>query len=203
MRRRPFSSRRPLRASRLPSDPAAPPIPVPPMIQAALQEAQRLLPAAPFQAALIYETLAHEAYTHERWRPGLHMDLAAARAFLEANELDYAQRSARRALRYALQLARPALVFSLFNEIADQFEAHGDAAGAQRFRDEFDALVRERRGDITELPLAPEAVPVLYQRRRALPAKCPACAAPIYPDEVEWLAEDRVVCSFCGSVVVA
>jgi hypothetical protein len=34
-----------------------------------------------------------------------------------------------------------------------------------------------------------------------LPVKCPQCGGTIHPGEVDWLDTDRVLCSYCGSVV--
>ena len=36
---------------------------------------------------------------------------------------------------------------------------------------------------------------------RKLPTHCPACGAPLRPDEVEWLNETTAECAFCGSPV--
>jgi hypothetical protein len=38
---------------------------------------------------------------------------------------------------------------------------------------------------------------------RRLPPDCPACHAPLHPDELTWVAEDRVTCPFCGTIVLA
>ena len=38
-------------------------------------------------------------------------------------------------------------------------------------------------------------------RRAPLPTHCPACGAPVRPDEVEWLDELTAECEYCGSPV--
>ena len=192
MRRRPFRLR-PLRPR-----PVRPR--VPPVVRRALAQAQRLVAAGKFnEAAAIYDRLAQEAYARGRRRPGLHMDLEAGRAYLQAADVDQAQKRARRATQNALQIARPGLVMPLVEEITRHLEAQGDPEAARRFREEIKALLQEQRiatGGFTGEPQ--QRVP-----RKTLPGHCPACHAPLRPDEVEWLADDRVSCPFCGSVVVA
>lgn len=39
------------------------------------------------------------------------------------------------------------------------------------------------------------------EKRPGLPTHCPACGAPLRPDEVEWLDEGSAVCVYCGSPV--
>jgi DNA-directed RNA polymerase subunit RPC12/RpoP len=34
-----------------------------------------------------------------------------------------------------------------------------------------------------------------------LPSKCPYCGGTVHPDEVEWINENSVECTYCGSVV--
>lgn len=38
-------------------------------------------------------------------------------------------------------------------------------------------------------------------RRPVLPTHCPACGAPLRPDEVEWLDDITAACGYCGSPV--
>ncbi len=38
-------------------------------------------------------------------------------------------------------------------------------------------------------------------KKPLLPAQCPACGAPLRPDEVEWLDETTAGCGYCGSPV--
>lgn len=43
----------------------------------------------------------------------------------------------------------------------------------------------------------------IQSSRLSLPLKCPACGAPVHPDEVEWLDERTAECGFCGSALRA
>ena len=48
----------------------------------------------------------------------------------------------------------------------------------------------------------PEVNPTETQvKRPLLPTHCPACGAPLRPDEVEWLDDVTAGCGFCGSPV--
>ena len=44
-------------------------------------------------------------------------------------------------------------------------------------------------------------VPETSAQKPILPTHCPACGAPVRPDEVEWLDDVTVECAFCGSPV--
>jgi hypothetical protein len=35
-----------------------------------------------------------------------------------------------------------------------------------------------------------------------LPERCPACAAPLRADEVEWTSGQRAACAYCGAAVL-
>ncbi len=191
MRRRPFRLR-PLRPR-----PVRPR--VPPVVRRALAKAQRLVADRKFrEAAAIYDRLAQEAYARGRLRPGLHMDLEAGRAYLQAADVNQAQERARRATQNALQITRPGLVLPLVGEITRHLEAQGDPEAARHFREGIEALLQEQRSAPGGFIGEPRRAP-----RKTLPGHCPACHAPLRPDEVEWLADDRVSCPFCGSVVVA
>lgn len=45
-------------------------------------------------------------------------------------------------------------------------------------------------------PPEPEPEPAL-----TLPAACPKCSGPVYPDPTQWIAPGRAMCSYCGSVL--
>lgn len=43
--------------------------------------------------------------------------------------------------------------------------------------------------------------PAAAEKRPILPMHCPACGAPVRPDEVEWMDDVTAECDFCGSPV--
>lgn len=174
---------------------------VPPGVRQALGEArQHLLDGQPLQAAAIYDRLALEAYNHGRPRPGVQMDLEAARAFLAGGDAVSAQQRALRALRFVLQVGRPVSVLPLIGRIMVYLESQGQTAEAQQFRAEVDKLLGERG---LAFDAVRQAAPVAPAKPGKLPGQCPACGAPLHPDELEWVGDDRVTCAFCGSIVVA
>ncbi len=170
---------------------------VPPLVRRALARAQRLRAQGDFlAAAAIYDRLAQEALARDRQRPGLQMTLAAARSYLRGAAWDEALKRARQATEQARGLGRPALVAPLARQMVRYLDEHGEPERAKRFRAEMEDILGQRVAGAPELEEAAIAA-------RRLPANCPACRAPLYPEEVTWLAADRATCPFCGSVVMA
>lgn len=201
MRRRPFRPRPPR-----PRGPGRPrplrPGVIPPVVRRALANAQRLRDAGRhLEAASIYDRLALEAYERSRLRAGIHMDLEAGRSYLQGEQVQRAQERARRALRHALRIHRPALVLPLIAAIVRHLEEAGQVEEAQQFREEMDSTIEGRAG--TPYPAGEVEATAVETRRPKLPTNCPSCQAPLRPDEVEWVGSDRCSCPFCGSIVVA
>lgn len=174
---------------------------VPPAIRHALQRARRLLDAGrEVEAAAIYERLASRAYDRNRLRPGVQMDLEAARAWLRAERLDAAQARALHALDALLDRDRlPGLVVPIAARIADAMEAQGDPDAAAAFREQVEARLAAHEISLDETGGASGHA---SERRGRLPDQCPSCYAPLRTDEVTWLESDRAQCSYCGSVVL-
>lgn len=62
--------------------------------------------------------------------------------------------------------------------------------------DEAAVIQKWLKSILTEVPTA--QLPI---RRPTLPAQCPSCAAPLRPDDVEWLDKETAECGYCGNVV--
>ncbi len=159
-------------------------------------------------AAQIYERLATEAYQRERTRAGVQMDLEAGRAYAQAEEYDEAGAHALHALRAQLSVGLPPRpVMPLVNRL---YELMGDTEEARRFREQVRDLLeqagisteQEVHAETTSSP-APAAVAEREPARGKLPAQCPACYAPLYSAEVEWVESDRAQCPYCGRIVLA
>jgi len=73
-----------------------------------------------------------------------------------------------------------------------ELSARGYTAEAQQVSDYLDELIPGFAAPSTEKKAS---------RRPALPAHCPACGAPLRPDEVEWVDDSAAVCEYCGSPV--
>ncbi len=187
MRRQPFR-RRPGRRA-----PAARPS-VPPAVRRRLARARGAVEQRRFvEAGGIYKDLARSAYAHGRIRPGIHMSLEAGRCYLRANDLEKARTTVLRVARRAAEVGRPGLCRPLAERIVQRLEQAGHEADA--FREEIAALLGSSE------PRQTSGV----GRRTAgtLPGSCPACSAPLHPEEIEWVADDRVTCPYCGTIVVA
>lgn len=63
-------------------------------------------------------------------------------------------------------------------------------------RDEAAEIASWLRSVLPQIPVAEASA-----RRPVLPTHCPACGAPLRPDEVEWLDEVTAGCGYCGSPV--
>lgn len=62
--------------------------------------------------------------------------------------------------------------------------------------DEAAIIQKWLKSILTEVPTA--QLPV---RHPILPSQCPSCAAPLRPDDVEWLDKETAECGYCGNVV--
>ncbi len=200
-RRRPFRLRRP-GAGRGPRQQA-----VPPMVRHALGHAQRALQEGlPDKAASIYVRLADEAYARGRIRPGVQMDIEATRAYLAAEEFDRAQARALHALKYLMAAGKlPHRVKPAVARIAAAMAARGAEDAAHAFRQRVEALLEAYGHSWDESADVPVSDPRSRggRLRGRLPAQCPSCTAPLRSDEVEWVEDDRAMCIYCGTIVLA
>ncbi|MFH1185716.1 MAG: hypothetical protein V1755_11875 [Chloroflexota bacterium] len=143
------------------------------------------------QAADGLEQLARAADARgARRAPVLYLEAGRARimAAQAAQGLDLIQRGLElmAASGLARRLARPGnRLITELHELGFDQEARQITAFLKDFAPDLNAAVD-----------SPAAV-----RRPHLPTRCPACAAPVRPDEVEWLDETTAECPYCGSAV--
>ncbi|MGC9399175.1 MAG: hypothetical protein ACP5HM_08560 [Anaerolineae bacterium] len=192
MRRRSRSFRRPAPLQR-------PRRPVPPVVRRMLMRAHRAAEKGQYaEAAEVYDRLAREAYTRARVRPGVHMDLEAARCYLRSGEVDAARARLSRAAHRAVVVGYPLRCRPLVEQIVQRLEAAGRPGEAAQFHSEMAELLQTLAPEPSEVPTsASRSVPP------RLPGSCPACSAPLHPEDLTWVAADRVTCPYCGTVVVA
>ena len=199
--------RRPLRLRRLGAGRGPRLQAVPPMVRHALEHAQRAMQeGVPDKAASIYVRLADEAYAHERIRPGVQMDIEATRAYLAAEEFERAQARALHALEYLMAAGKlPYRVKPAVERIAAAMAAQGAEDAAHAFRQRVEALLEAYGHSWDEFTDASVGDPRSRggRLRGRLPAQCPSCTAPLRSDEVEWVDDDRAMCTYCGSTVLA
>jgi len=123
--------------------------------------------------------------------------LQAARCYLELKNTERADQEDLRALRLFLRAHRPRKVRRLLPKMVAALEKHGRHEEAEELRkraEELQGRVRARVG------AGPGRGPV---RRGTLPGKCPACGAPVKPNEANWVGRDAAECPYCGSIVTA
>lgn len=187
MRRRPFRPGRPHRAPGARTRISL-------VVRRRLERARHLVEQQHFvEAAEIYGQLARGAYARGRVRPGIHMDLQAGRCYLLGDDVANAKAAAMRAVRRADAFGRPRLSQPLVTKVIHHLEQNG--GDAEGFREEIASVLGTVDFQQTSSP----------QRRseKRLPGSCPACSAPLHPDEIEWVADDRVTCPYCGTIVLA
>ena len=65
----------------------------------------------------------------------------------------------------------------------------------------------QRRGRVEALVAAVDRLradpSALVQGRTGLPERCPACNAPLRPDEIKWYNPSLAQCTYCGTAVKA
>jgi hypothetical protein len=113
----------------------------------------------------------------------------AARARLEAEQIEIALPHARSGLKILLATGRYQRFARAEKRILDQLQTKG-------YRDQAAQLRQELEGMKAGKPIPSISDPV---SRPNLPSKCPYCSGNILPDEIEWLDEDTPGCSYCGS----
>lgn len=198
LRRRPF---RPLR--RRPMPPGFGPLgrPLAAKLREILVRANRLMAEGQFvEAAAIYERLYQEGA--ERGFVGRAADLAlqAARACLAAGDIQAALRHAKEALRLLARSDRIGRIPQVLSKMTAKLREMGYAAQADELEQEAERILGEVGLSLEE---AEQQAPQMPEKPGTLPAKCDGCAAPVFPDEVEWHDAQTAECPYCGTVLKA
>lgn len=167
-----------------------------PVLRRRLGRGQELFRRGKFaEATRIFERLAQEAEDRGMLDRAGDLRLQAARCYLELKNTERADQEGLRALRLFLRAHRPRKVRRLLPKMVAALEKHGRHEEAEELRKKAEELlgpIRARAGARPRLA-----------RRGTLPGKCPACGAPVKPNEVNWVGRDAAECSYCGSVVTA
>jgi tetratricopeptide (TPR) repeat protein len=155
----------------------------------ALRRAHQLLENGEFrEAAEIFERLADSA-TQRGFQQAPNLNFQAARAWLQAGQIDKALPRTRSGLELLLDSGRYQRFAAAEKRILEMLESQGYKAEADQLRAE---LERMKAGK----PIPEIAFPTSKVK---LPSKCPYCGGSILPDEVEWFDEVTPGCSYCGS----
>lgn len=189
-----FRLRRVLRR-RLPLRPPGhhPHRPVPPPVA----EAERLFRVGDYARAVKrFDSLVPEAVDRGRLEAAGDFSLRAARCYLELGDLDQADERAVQAVDFFIQARRPARVRQVLPRILAALEQHGCQEQAERLQREVQEAFQG------EQPL-PGRMPLAARSAARLPAQCPACGAPIKPNEVSWVGPGTAECPYCSGVIKA
>ena len=143
------------------------------------------------RAAELYEKIAQSADDRGGPRAPL-LHLQAGRARLYAGQTRLGIPSLQRGLELFAQRGQ----IEKLNRFGERVVNDLKERQLDREASELEALLRK---------LAPPQPGFEHQNipsnLRKLPTHCPACGAPLRPDEVEWLNETTAECAFCGSPI--
>lgn len=175
---------------------------VAPRVREALRRAYHALERGDAEeAARIFRRLAEAAA--QRRMPlraaGLTLEVAHAEALMGGAQA--AVQNAERALRAFAQAGRPRRIAPAVERVVAALRQGGHDAEADRL-EELLAQTLQQAGT-SRRELGRDLEQARAQRRGQLPAKCPSCAGPLFPDEVEWSDATTACCAYCGSAVKA
>lgn len=163
-----------------------------PVEMAQLQDANRLMAKGePAKAAVIFVRLAQELQSTQHPRKSANFHAQAAHAFADAGNEDAALQQAQVALRFFLRLGMNMRAPHFFTNIRNKFKQQGMEKSATTLETEFG----DRVSSLPKVPGGPTPV------QRHLPTSCPKCGAPLRSDEVEWVDQATVACSYCGTLI--
>jgi len=164
--------------------------PTPPV----LQYANQLMAAGKYkEAAAAFEDLAKRAEGLGGPRAPF-LFLQAGRAYILLRE--YARGMVH--LKHGLILMANSKHYSQLYHAGTRVAHELSARKLDKEASEIRALIRAHTPAFAEMP-----TDRMENTRPALPTHCPTCGGPMRSDEVEWIDETTVECSFCGSPVRA
>lgn len=142
------------------------------------------------RAAELYERIAQTADARGGPRaPILHLQAGRSRVY--AGQTALGMPSLQRGLELFAQRGQLDKLQNAASRVVSELKERGLTKEAA----EIEALLK---GVAPSTPAITEPVPV---KKPILPTHCPACGAPLRPDEVEWLDEVTAECGYCGSPV--
>jgi hypothetical protein len=179
-----------------------------------LARANRLFDQGKFaEAAPIFDRLARGAADRGMLNRAGDLYVQSARCHLEMGKATVAVERGKHALRLFGRAGLFGKIERLMPRMVETLQEKGYKAEAEALRQEVEARLAEvppeRRQPLGARPAGwpPTSRPALSavegppMTRRELPAKCPACGAPVKPDDVTWLDPQTAECPYCGSVL--
>ena len=143
------------------------------------------------RAGELYEVIAQSADGRGGPRAPL-FHLQAGRARLYAGQAKLGIPSLKRGLELLAQRGQTHKLTQAGARLLAELNEHGWTDEAN----EMESWIRKLSPSMPTAEGSPAPAP-----RPALPARCPACGAPVRPDEVEWLDEQSAECAYCGSPI--
>jgi hypothetical protein len=161
---------------------------VPPM----LRRANKLMAMGDYPgAATAFEQLARAAEGRGGPRAPIFY-LQAGRARIFANQSAAGMQS----FKHAFDLFAQRGQFPRLHQTGARVVSELAERGLTKEATEVDAWVKALLQSKSAGTFMPSETPA---KRPILPTHCPACGAPVRPDEVEWLDDVTAECVFCGS----
>jgi hypothetical protein len=157
-----------------------------------LQRANELMTKGDYpNAATAFEQLARAAEGRDGPRaPFFH--LQAGRARILANQSTVGMQAFKRAFSLFAQRGQFPRVHQAGTRIVSELAERGLTKEAAEVQAWIKALLPSK-------PAGTFTPPEASAKKPMLPTHCPACGAPVRPDEVEWLDDVTAECLFCGS----
>jgi hypothetical protein len=146
----------------------------------------------PAKAGSIFDALASAAYQRNIPRAS-QLTLQSGRAWIVAGETERGLDRIREGLKQMVHFQQFRRLPAISQRILEGLRERGLADQASKLEAEINALLSAKG-----LALPTQMDPPTQPR---LPVKCPSCGGTIHPTEVEWVAEDRAVCTYCGSIL--
>jgi arginase family enzyme len=150
-------------------------------------------------AAPVYAGLARRARDLAMPVRAAHLDLQSSRALLASGQAAAALNRATASLLTLIDAGRSRQAALLLSRVAGAFRDRGHETEAAQVEASVEEALRASGITVarSQEPEGEESA----RRRGSLPARCPGCAAPLQPDEVEWHGPASAECVYCGSAV--
>jgi hypothetical protein len=148
----------------------------------------------PAKAASIFDTLASAAFQRNIPRAS-QLTLQSGRAWIEAGETDHGLERIREGLKQMVHFQQFQQLPAIGRRILDGLRERGLENEVQKLETEMNELFASEGLTMARQPDS--------TARRRLPVKCPSCGGTVHPAEIEWVADDRSVCAYCGSIFEA
>ena len=148
------------------------------------------------KAADCFEKLASEAAGRNAPRAPYYY-LRAGRALMLAEKVDEGMILLMNGLQSFIIQKR----FLDFERAGSQVVSELQEGGLKDQAVRIDVWMKEQFAGISENGEAKKLHPTLNNNKPLLPVNCPSCGGAIHPEQVVWVDEATVECSYCGNLI--